>query len=285
MSGKDQKRGGNIVYRSFSQNLYATGLHGDKIGIRQDEEWRSKSRQFTQDSDIIGKIEESKLQKGAKNLTPKEKTGFITIRNSVWRDEKNELARRMVVKLFSNSGNWLASVEEMVADEYALSFACDRPLLVFSVMTKDTEVVSYIRQGRRGALATEDYSFYIVGPEGDFEVFRIEGQRLAIGDEFVVRMLTSDTPIAKVGSRFGDIGGDFVVTVNDEVLAENEWFCRVLQCFAVAIKYRDEIRARLQKGLNAWAEGKARPVQHRYELSLLANPRRLTLKPAEFDEV
>ncbi len=285
MSGKDYKRGGNIVYRLLSQDLYATGMHGDKVGFRQDEEWRLKSRQFTQDSEVIGKIEESKLKKGTKDLTPREKTGFITIRNALWRDEKNELSRRLIVKLFSSSGTWLASIEEMVADEYALSFACDAPLLVFSVLSKDTDVVTYIRQGKRGSLATENYSFYIIGPEGDFEVFRIEGQRATAGDDFAVRLLTSDTPIAKVDSKFGDIGGAFVVTVNDEVLAENEWFCRVLQCFAVAIRYREEIRARLQKGLNVWAAGKARPLQHRHELSLLANPRRLTLKATEFDEV
>ncbi|RDE12419.1 MAG: hypothetical protein C4K49_10070 [Candidatus Thorarchaeota archaeon] len=285
MSGKELKRGGNIVYRLLSQDLYATGIHADKVGIKKDEDWRSKSRQFTQDSDIIGKIDESKLKKGTKELPPREKIGFITIRNGQWRDEKNEMSRRLVCKLFSNNGNWIASLEEMVAEECALSFASEAPYLVFSVLTKESDVVTYIRQAKRSALATESYSFYIVGPQGNFEVFRIEGARVSVGDDFTVRMLAYDTPVAKVDSKFGDIGGDFTVTVNDEVLAENEWFCRVLQCFAIALKYRHEIRERLDKGLKAWAGGKSHPTQHRYELSLLANPRRLTLKADEFDEV
>jgi hypothetical protein len=285
MSGKELKRGGNIVYRLLSQDLYATGMHGDKVGFRQDEQWRLKSRQFTQDSEIVGKIEESKLKKGTKDLTPKEKIGFITIRNALWRDEKDELSRRLIIKLFSNNGNWLGSLEEMIAEEYALGFTSEAPLLVFSVLTKESDVVTYIRQGKRGALATEIYSFYIIGPQGNFEVFRIEGERVSAGDDFTVRLLTYDTPVAKVDSKFGDIGGDFTVSINDAVLAENEWFCRVMQCFAVAIKYRDELRVKLDKGLKAWAAGKAHPTQHRHELSLLANPRRLTLQATEFDEV
>jgi hypothetical protein len=285
MSGKEEKRGGATVYRAFSQDLFKTGIHLDKIGVHQDDQWRSQSRQFNKDAEIIGKIEEAKLAKGAKELPKKEKVGFIVIREATWRDEPNDINRRMVLKFFTNNGAWLATIEEMVAQEYATSFGSEAPLLAFSVVTKESEIVTYILQSRRGTLATEHYSFYLVGPDGKFEVFRIEGARIAIGDDFNVFRLTGETAVARINSKVIDIGGDYEVTINDATLAENEWFCRVLQCFSVAVKYRDEIRERLQKGLRSWIQGKARPTQQRYELSLLANPRRITLQGTEFEEV
>jgi hypothetical protein len=69
------------------------------------------------------------------------------------------------------------------------------------------------------------------------------------------------------------------------VLADNEWFCRILQCFSIMIAYRGEIRDKINKGFHLWKDGKKIPSQHRYEVSLLANPRKLTLKIDELEEV
>ncbi len=281
---KSDERGGNTIYRILSQDFYATGLHSDKIGIKQDETWRAKSRQFTTDSEIIGKIEEAVL-KGQKQLPPLKKVGFITIRNITWNDEKVETQRRLVIKLFSDSGTWLASGEEMVAEEYAMSAACDTPLVSLAVLTKESEIVTYIRQLRRGAVATEGFAFYLPGPDGKFEVFNIEGQRVTAGDDYNVILLSGKVKVAQIDSRIMDIGGRVVVSVNDRILAENELFCRTLQCFSVMLRYKKLIQSKIQRGIDEWTKGKSRPLQHRHELSLLANPRRLTLKKDEFEEV
>ncbi len=282
---KAAERGGNITYRVLSQDFYATKLHGDTIGIMQDEKWRAKSRQFTTDSEIIGKIEEAVLQKDKQQLPTANKVGFIVVRNLTWEDEKDELERRLVIKLFTDSGTWLASGEEMVAEEYALSAACETPLITLAVLTKESEIVTYIRQVRRGPMATEGFAFYLPGPDGKFEAFTIEGQRGAVGDDYKVTLASGDVVVARIDSRVADIGGRVVVSVNDSILAENELFCRVLQCFSVMLRYRQAILNKIQKGVNDWAKGKVQPVQHRHELSLLANPRRLTLNKDEFEEV
>lgn len=54
MSKKDPRKIGP-VYRVLSQDLYGTGFHHEEMGFRQAEMWRSKSRQFSRDADIIGK--------------------------------------------------------------------------------------------------------------------------------------------------------------------------------------------------------------------------------------
>ncbi|MHA1909458.1 MAG: hypothetical protein ACW98Y_19325, partial [Candidatus Thorarchaeota archaeon] len=111
--GDDEKRGGKTVFRMLSQDLYMTSIHGDEIGIRQTEQWRSRSRQFTKDSDIIGSISESKLKRGEKKLPGLEKTGFMVLRQSMWNNAPTEMSKRFVVKMFSESGGWLGTIEEM----------------------------------------------------------------------------------------------------------------------------------------------------------------------------
>ncbi|MGD9396686.1 MAG: hypothetical protein PVJ05_09685 [Candidatus Thorarchaeota archaeon] len=283
MSKKDPRKIGP-VYRVFSQDLYGTGFHHEEMGFRQAEMWRSKSRQFSRDADIIGKIMERERPMDKKRLTKPERVGFIILRQSLWR-KADPLERRLVVKLFSNRGGWVATMEEMVAEEYATSFAANQPLVAFTVMSRENEIVTWVKQLRRGGLSTENYAFYILGPDKTFEVFRIEGTRATLGDDFRVIRLNGRRVVANIDSKFGDFGGEYKVRIKDPVLAENEWFCRVLQCFSIMVNYRERIRKKLRKVMTQWKKSKTEPSLHRYEISLLANPRKLTLKLDELEDV
>lgn len=283
MSKKDPRKVGP-VYRVFSQDLYATGIHHEELGFRQAEMWRSKSRQFSRDADIVGKIEERRRPVDGKRLSKPERVGFIILRQSLWR-KTDPLDRRLVMKLFSNRGGWIATMEEMVAEEYAISFAADEPLVAFTVLSNENEIVTWVKQLRRGGLSTENYAFYILGPDNTFEVFRIEGTRVTLGDDFRVIRLNGRKVVANIDSKFGDFGGEYTVRIKDPVLADNEWFCRILQCFSIMVNYRERIREKLKKNMNQWKKSKREPSIHRYEMSLLANPRKLTLKLDELEDV
>jgi hypothetical protein len=285
---KEKKRKVGPVYRILSQDLYSTDLHSDELGLRQHEVWRSKSRQFTKDAEIIGKIEEVRYDDKIERLGRKEKSGFVALRASLLKGELNEASKRLVIKLFSDSGAWLATIEEMVAESYALSYATNEPMVSFTVIVADVEVMTYIRQVQRTGFSTETYSFYILGPDNTFEVFRIEGKRGTLGDDFKVVRLNGGETVAEVDSvdsKFGDIGGEFVVRIKDPVLAKNNWFCRVLQCFSTIVRFREEIQKRHEHFIKKWEKGKVEPLQHRYEISLLANPRKLILSLDELEEV
>lgn len=282
---EEKERKVGPVYRVLSQDLYSTDLHSDEFGVRQQEVWRSKSRQFTKDAEIIGKIVERRFDEKIERLSNPEKVGFLTLRSSLLKGELNEASKRLVVKLFSDSGGWLATIEEMVAESYALSYATDEPMLTFLVIVDDVEIMTYIRQVQRSGFSTETYSFYILGPNNTFEVFRIEGKRGTLGDDFKVIRLNGGEEVAAIDSKFGDIGGEFVVEIKDPVLANNNWFCRVLQCFSSVIRFREEAHKRHEHFIKQWEKGKVEPLQHRYEISLLANPRKLTLSLDELEEV
>jgi hypothetical protein len=284
MPKNDDERKVGPVYRILSQDLYSTGFHGEEIGYRQDEMWRSKSRQFSRDADIIGKVSETRRSTEKEKLASAKKIGFIILRQSLWKSV-SDLDRRLIIKLFTNSGGWIASMEEMVAEEYTSSYASDEPLVAFTVLSKENELVTWVKQLRRGGLSTENYAFYLLGPNGTFDIYRIEGSRGTLGDDFKVLRLREHEIVAEIDSKFGDLGGEFTVKVKDPVLADNEWFCRILQCFSIMIGYRGEIRDKINKGFHLWKDGKRIPSLHRYEVSLLANPRKLTLKTDELEEV
>ncbi len=280
----DDERKVGPTYRVFAQDLYATDLHGDELGVRQAEMWRAKSRQYSRDAEIIGKIEEAQRSHHKEDLPNLEKTGFIIIRNSLWNPD-DPLDKRLVIKLFSNKGGWIATLEEMVGEEYTFSYTSGLPITSFCVITKESEIITYVRQLYRGSLGMENFAFYILGPENTFESFRIERKRVSAGTDYNVLRLNGGLKVAEIDSKLGDIGGEFVVKIQDPVLAENEWFCRILQCFAVMLRFRDQIKSKIDSGLKKWAKGKHVPQLHRYEASLLANPRKLTLRMDEFEEV
>ncbi len=282
---EDVKRGGDTVYRVLSQDFYATDLHIEEIGIKQQEEWRSRSRQYTTDSEIIGKVETSQRSSASDSMPDLEKEGFIVQREKPWDDAPNEYSKRLVLKLFTDTGNWYATIEEMLADEYARSFSAEMPLVSFAVLTDENEILTRISQNRRGPVDTESYSFFMVGNDGQFQVFRIEGKRITMGDDFRVVMATDDATVAEIDSKLANIGGECTVKIRDPILAKNDWFCRVLQAFSTTIKYRKDIWKKISRGLEVLTDSKGTPLQERFEVSLLANPRRLTLEIDEFDDV
>ena len=60
-------------------DLWKTGAHGIEIGLKQDEQHRAKSRQFSKGTDIIGEYKEG------------DKKGYVTYRTGPWDDEKDDL--------------------------------------------------------------------------------------------------------------------------------------------------------------------------------------------------
>ena len=281
---KDERKVGPI-YKVFSQDLYATDLHGDELGVRQAEVWRSKSRQFSRDAEIIGKISEAGRKDHKEKLPSLEKTGFIILRNSLWAEPKNHLDRRLVVKIFSDSGGWIGTLEEMVAEEYALTYSTGMPIVSFCVITKDNEYLTYVRQVYRGKFDMENFAFYILAPENRFEAFRIERKRVAAGDDYSIIRLNGGEKVADIDGKLADIGGEFIVKILDPILAQNDWFCRILQCFSIMLRFRNEIKSKLDEGVKKWIKGDYKPPLHRYEASLMGNPRKLTLNLSDLENV
>ena len=106
--GKDKKP--KVTYKKITVDFWATDWHGEEIGIRQAEQHRAKSRQFSKDMEIYGAI----LENG-------NKIGFVGWRKEAWEsgiDEEPEEIQgevlgpskaqigRLIIKSFTNESNW-----------------------------------------------------------------------------------------------------------------------------------------------------------------------------------
>ena len=85
--------------RNFTVDMWWTDLHDVEIGFFIHSRHRAKSREFTQDADMIGEV----LEGG-------ERTGLISYREGLWKSE-HPGEKRLVLKLFTPSMNWRASME------------------------------------------------------------------------------------------------------------------------------------------------------------------------------
>jgi len=50
------ERGRALPVKKITVNMWKTGMHGARIGIKKDAQWQSKSRQFSPEMDIVGDI-------------------------------------------------------------------------------------------------------------------------------------------------------------------------------------------------------------------------------------
>src|SRR3974390_2381406 len=108
--------------RNFTVDLWWTGLNDVEVGFFVHSRHRAKSRQFTQDSDVLGEI----LEGG-------QRTGLITYREALWKSE-NPGEKRLVLKLFTPSMNRRASMDMLVGRRVQLSAGAGGfPVIAYSI--------------------------------------------------------------------------------------------------------------------------------------------------------
>ena len=85
------KANGKAQERTFTVDMWWTDLNDVEIGFFIHSRHRAKSREFTQDSDVIGEV----LEGG-------QRAGLISYREGLWKSE-NPGEKRLVLKLFTPS--------------------------------------------------------------------------------------------------------------------------------------------------------------------------------------
>ncbi|TFF84088.1 hypothetical protein EU523_01855, partial [Candidatus Heimdallarchaeota archaeon] len=101
-------------------DLWATELHAVEIGIRKHELFEAKERQFSKDLELFGRIKENG-----------EKKGYIGFRKEAIEGYPHQ--QRLIIKSFSKTMNWEATIEELVAVEFSRSMGVHRSLPSFII--------------------------------------------------------------------------------------------------------------------------------------------------------
>lgn len=245
--------------RSFTVDMWWTNLHDVEIGFFVHSRHRAKSRQFTQDSDVIGEV----IEDG-------ERTGLITYREGLWKSE-NPGEKRLVLKLFTPSMNWRASMDMLVGRSVQLSAGAGGfPVTAFSIHIEGLDqVIQLERSARKWPGLPEQFSFFLM-EDGEARLYRLRQDWIDIGGDYSLY----DQRGARIGRLNGhlfDIGGRWDVTLKGKQPAH---LATVLQLVSAMLKFNAAARRHVDRLTHEVASGAIRLALEKQETDLYLNPRR-----------
>lgn len=249
------------LWRTKAQTLF--------IGIKQRDQWMAREHHFTRDMRIFGEVKE-------KDKNGKEETiGYVGYRTSLWDDEPDELKRRLVIKLFSKSMYYQATIEEIVGREIFYKIATPKQFPSFTIIIDKFPYLVNLSKVRGGKFVPEWYSFRFDGDKklGFFPV--ILKTKLRFGSDFRIVKAIGNEEIGFIDRKVLDIGGRFIINLHsdDKNIIDNKELERVLILFGSTLKFHPEIEKKVKSISKQITEGTLNFELDDDELDLRMNPR------------
>ena len=228
---KSKTRKPKNIIKKIEVDFWSTGLHGAEIGIRQQEQWQSKSRAFSKDMEIFGEYKYNG-----------KKEGFFGIRKKEW--EENS---RLIVKLFKETAkslSWISSIEERNALSVTKSLGANEVLPSFIIIQGKGKQMfplekvntKLVTQGKMG----EVYVFFInATTKKRVEVMEFKEKRLTWGCDYDVNNHSTGEMVAFIDSKKFNVGGKVVIEIFNPEFAANVEFITIVTAFATTLKFND----------------------------------------------
>ncbi|MGB9024849.1 MAG: hypothetical protein WA384_16865 [Rhodomicrobium sp.] len=245
--------------KSFTVNMWWTDLHDVEIGFFIHSRHRAKSREFTQDADVIGEV----LEGG-------ERAGLITYREALWKAEKPG-EKRLVLKLFTPSMNWRASMEMLVGRSVQLSTGAGGfPVIAYSMHIDGLDqVIQLERSARKWPGMPEQFSFFLM-EDGEARLYRLRQDWIDLGGDYTLYGQTG----AKIGRLNGHLftaAGRWDVTIDGGQPAH---LAPVLQLVGAMLKFNHAARRHVGRITQGVSAGAMKLALEKQEADLYLNPRR-----------
>lgn len=248
-------------WQVFSVHVWLTPFNRFEFGPWRHQRNRGKSRQYTSDMDIFAEV----IEDG-------ETSGVIGYRKELWK-EKTGTDKRLVFKLFSDSLNWRASMDLMLARSVQQTLgARGIPVASYAINTADDDfLVTLERSANKWPLLPENYSFFVMDG-GSPRFYRLRRDLIDIGGDYKL--------IAQNGERVGYIDGAFF-TIG------GRWRCgvradhadprvlTVMKLFAGLVSFNGEATRHVRRLARGVKRGQIDPAIQRQESDLYLNPRRI----------
>lgn len=248
-------------WQKFQVHVWLTPFNRFEFGPWRHQRNRGVSRQYTSDMDIFAEV----IEDG-------ETTGVIGYRKELWKD-KTGTDKRLVCKLFSETLNWRASMDLMLARSIQQTLgARGLPVSSYAINSADDDsLVTLERSANKWPLLPENYSFFVMDG-GSPRFYRLRRDLIDIGGDYKL--------IAQNGERVGYIDGAFF-TIG------GRWRCgvradhadprvlTVVKLFASLISFNGEATRHIKRLANGIRQGHVDPAIQRQESDLYLNPRRI----------
>lgn len=245
----------------FEVDLWRTDMHGAEIGIRQQDQHRAKSRQFTKDSDIFGRVQEEG-----------KKAGYVVYRKDPW--EADLPKRRLIIKLFSESMGWKGTLEELLGPGLAHTLAVDQAMPVFIAnVPKHDPLIRIEKVVKVRSVGKKIYGFEILRKGKELEFYKVDAARFSMGKDWDVYDYR-DKKIAHVDGKLLDIGGRYEIKFAKDYKPSPP-LEDILIMFAASQRFLDDVEDRLMKVAKGVRKGKYKINLDSDEIALYNNPRRV----------
>ncbi len=247
--------------REIIVDLWKTGAHGIEVGIKQDEQHRAKSRQFSKDMDIIGEYKEGGETKG-----------YVAYRTTPW--DAEVLKKKIIIKTFTKSISWKGTLEEMMGRGMAQTFAAGKSIPSFIInLSKTGQLITLEKVQKAKSMGREIYSFFIIDDDDEtLHPFTIEADRFTLGSDWNVYDVKHDK-IAKIdGSKF-NVGGKYKIEIDTKKETYRIELPEILVIFSTLNKFLDDVLKKMEKVKDILKDGKGTLVIENDEKLLYQNPR------------
>lgn len=260
-TSKSATRAAKAKWHEFKVEVWLTNFNRFEFGFWKKERNKGKSRQFTSDMDIFAEISENG-----------EPTGVLGYRKEIWKDATG-MDKRLVLKLFTESLNWRASMDMMVARSLQQTLgAHGLPVTSFSINTNDDDFLIYLeRSAHKWPLMPESFSFFVIA-EGEPRFYELRRKLINLGGDYTLFDQHGDAVGYVDGSLF-TIGGRWHCGVRADH-AESH-LVLVMKLFTGMVAFNNEARRHVKALARDVHAGRLQPNIQRQEIDLYQNPRRV----------
>jgi hypothetical protein len=242
-------------------DIWITDFNFTEFGIYKRSRNRAKSRQFTTDMDIFGEI----IENG-------ERTGLFGYREEAWKKAQG-MDKRLVIKLFTESLNWRATMDLMVGRSLQQTIgARGLPVMTYSINTDDDNYIIYLeRSANKWPFMPENFSFFIIDSKGQPEFYRLKRAFINLGGDYSLINQRGET-IGYLDGKIFSIGGKWKCKIKS---GADKRLMTVVKLFGSMMVFNGDCRRHMKRLYSGMLSGKLKPELDRQEADLYMNPRRV----------
>ncbi|MCB1507061.1 MAG: hypothetical protein KDJ47_19010 [Hyphomicrobiaceae bacterium] len=249
-------------FLKFVVNVWVTNFNSVEFGIYKHSRNRAKSRQFTKDMDVFAEV----IENG-------ERTGLLSYREDLWKD-KEGTDKRLVMKLFSETLNWRATMDLMLARSLAQTFgARGLPVTTYSINTNDDNYVVYVeRSANKWPLLPEYFSFFLIDKDGNPDFYVLRRDVINIGGDYTLYN-QKDEIVGHLDGRIITLGGYWTGYLKEDIADKR--LLNVMKLLAGMILFNGSCRRHIKALYRDIRDGRVEATIERQEHDLYMNPRRV----------
>lgn len=248
-------------WHRFLVDVWITPFNSVEFGLYKRSRNRGKSRQFTSDMDIFAEI----IENG-------ERTGLLGFRKEAWNDVTG-MEKRLVLKLFSGTLNWQATMDMMVGRSLQATLgARGLPVTTFSINTNDDDFIVYLeRSANKWPFMPENFSFFIMREEGP-SFYRLRRDFIDLGGDYTLLDQHNEV-VGHLNGAVFTIGGKWRCKIRQD--HADKRLLAVVKMFPGFIIFSDTCRRHVKQLARDVKAGRIVPKIDRQESDLYMNPRRV----------